>query len=83
MNNLIIDIKQLTNNQLTDICKKVTAELQNRKANTTLTFDQQQAQKKHNCDCGGAYTHANIQRHNKTKKHQKYILENTTINDIL
>jgi len=32
--------------------------------------------KKHDCICGGKYTHGNIKRHENTKKHQKYITEN-------
>ena len=32
--------------------------------------------KKYDCICGGKYTHANIKRHQNTKKHQKYITEN-------
>ena len=35
------------------------------------------ANQKHNCECGGSYTHKNIRRHEKTKKHQAYITTST------
>ena len=33
----------------------------------------EQAIQKHDCDCGGKYTHQNKLQHIKTKKHQKYV----------
>ena len=36
----------------------------------------QKANQKHECECGGKYTHQNKERHAKTKKHMAYIENN-------